>query len=191
MRFNYKNINNFRKQFEEIKEVFMQVLKKKIYDAIEDNAIKLFKQFSYEGANIDLIADKANISTGNIYRYYNNKKAIYDKVTGKAYKMLDEAADQFLEKKDIKTEEIIEKIIDVYKKEKSSTIILLGVKNTINKELLEKYEKIFVKAFEKGEDKYLNEVYAKSMFYAFRIMIDNDHTTIKLNNSLRKYVQVY
>jgi hypothetical protein len=29
------------------------------------------------------------------------------------------------------------------------------------------------------------------MFYAFRVMINNDYTTIKLNNSLRKYVQVY
>jgi hypothetical protein len=29
------------------------------------------------------------------------------------------------------------------------------------------------------------------MFYAFRVIIDNDHTAIKLNNSLRKYVQVY
>jgi AcrR family transcriptional regulator len=169
----------------------MQVLKKKIYDAIEDNATKLFKQFSYEGANIDLIADKANISTGNVYRYYKNKRAIYNKLTARGYELLDEAADQILEKKDIKTEEIIEKIIDTYKEEKTSTIILLGVKNTINKELLEKYEKIFVKTFEKGEDKYLNEVYGKSMFYAFRVMIDNDYTTIKLNNSLRKYVQVY
>jgi AcrR family transcriptional regulator len=169
----------------------MQVLKKEIYKAIEDNALKLFKQFSYEGANIDIIAEKANISTGNVYRYYKNKRAIYYKITATGYKLLDEAADQILEKKDIKTEEIIEKIIDVYKKEKSSTIILLGVKNTINKELLEKYEKIFVKAFEKGEDNYLNEVYGKSMFYAFRVIIDNDHTAIKLNNSLRKYVQVY
>jgi AcrR family transcriptional regulator len=169
----------------------MQVLKQRIYDAIEDNAIKLFKQFSYEGANIDLIANKANISTGNVYRYFKNKRAIYDKITARGYELLDEAADQILEKKDIKIEEIIEKIIDVYKKERSSTIILLGVKNTINKELLEKYEKIFVKTFEKGEDKYLNEVYGKSMFYAFRVMLDNDYTSIKLNDRLLKYVQNY
>lgn len=169
----------------------MQVLKKEIYEAIEDNAIKLFKQFSYEGANIDVIAEKANISTGNVYRYYKNKRAIYDKVTASAYKMLNEAADQILEKKDIRVEEIIEKIIDIYKKEKSLTIILLGIKNTINKELLEKYEKIFVKTFKKSEDNYLNEVYGKSMFYAFRIMIDKDHTAIKLNDKLIKYVKNY
>jgi len=169
----------------------MQVLKKEIYEAIEDNAIKLFKQFSYEGANIDVIAEKANISTGNIYRYYKNKRAIYDKVTAKAYKMLDEVADEILEKKHIKPEEIIENIIDIYKKEKYSTIILLGVKNTINNELLEKYEKIFVKTFKKGEDNYLYEVYGKSMFYAFRVMIDKDHTAIKLNDKLIKYVKNY
>jgi AcrR family transcriptional regulator len=169
----------------------MQVLKQKIYDAIEDNAIKLFKQFSYEGASIDEIANKANISTGNVYRYFKNKRDVYNKVTLKAYEILDKAANEMLEKKDIKIEEIIEKTIDIYKREKSSTIILLGVKNTINKELLEKYEKIFVKAFEKGEDKYLNEVFGKSMFYAFRVMIDKDHTAIKLNDNLIKYVQNY
>jgi AcrR family transcriptional regulator len=169
----------------------MQVLKKEIYKAIEDNALKLFKQFSYEGANIDIIAEKANISTGNVYRYYKNKRAIYYKITATGYKLLDEAADQILEKKDIKTEEIIEKIIDVYKKEKSSTIILLGVKNTINKELLEKYEKIFIETFKKGEDNYLNEIYGKSMFYAFRVMIDKDHAANKLNDKLIKYVKNY
>src|SRR6056297_2680746 len=129
----------------------MQVLKKEIYESIEDNALKLFKQFSYEGANIDIIAEKANISTGNVYRYYKNKRAIYDKVTAKAYKMLDVEADQILEKKDIESEEIIETIINIYENEKSSTIILLGVKNTLNKGLLEKYENIFVETFEKGE----------------------------------------
>jgi len=77
----------------------MQVLKQKIYDAIENNAIKLFKQFSYEGVHIDEIADEANISTGNVYRYYKNKRDVYDKVTAKGYKMLDEAADEMLEKK--------------------------------------------------------------------------------------------
>jgi AcrR family transcriptional regulator len=169
----------------------MQVLKQNIYDAIEDNAIKLFMQFSYEGANIEEIANKANISTGNVYRYYKNKRAIYDKVTSKAYKMLDEVADKMLEKKDINSEEIIETIIDIYKKEKSSTIILLGVKNTINNELLEKYEKIFVKTFKKGGDNYLYEIYGKSMFYAFRIMINKNHTAIELNNKLIKYVRNY
>ena len=169
----------------------MQVLKQKIYDAIENNAIKLFKQFSYEGVHIDEIADEANISTGNVYRYYKNKRDVYDKITAKGYKMLDEAADEMLEKKNIKSKEIIERIIEIYKEEKSATIILLGVKNTLNKELLEKYERIFVKAFEKGEDKYLDEVYAKSMFYAFRVMIDKNHTAIKLNDKLIKYVQNY
>lgn len=105
--------------------------------------------------------------------------------------MLDEASDEILEKKDIKSEEIIEEIIDIYKEKKSETIILLGVKNTINKELLEKYEKIFVKIFKKGEDNYLDEVYGKSMFYAFRVMIDKEHSAKKLNDSLKKYVRNY
>ena len=41
-------------------------------------------------------------------------------------------------RKDIKPEEIIETIIEIYKEKKSSTIILLGVKITLNKYLLEK-----------------------------------------------------
>jgi len=165
----------------------MQVLKKEVYDAIKNNSLQLFKQFSYEGISIDELAANANISTGNVYRYYKNKRDIYNKITAKAYEMLDKTADEMLDKKDIQIENIIEKIIDIYKKEKSSTIILLGVKNTINKGLLEKYEKIFVKTFEKGEDNYLDEVYGKSMFYAFRVMVDSEHTASKLKNMLLKY----
>jgi len=70
-------------------------------------------------------------------------------------------------------------------------ILLLGVKTTINKDILEKYEKIFVKTFEKGKDNYLNEVYGKSMFYAFRVIIDNKHSAIKLNDRLREYMKNY
>jgi len=169
----------------------MQVLKQEVYDSIENNALKLFKALSYEDVYIGEIANKANISTGNVYRYYKNKRDVYDKVTAKAYEMLDKAADQILEKEETKSEEIIETIINIYKKEKSSTIILLGVKNTLNKELLEKYEKIFVKTFEKCEDDYLNEVYGKSMYYAFRVIIDKEHSANKLNANLLKFVKNY
>jgi len=169
----------------------MQVLKQEIYDSIKKNSLQLFKKFSYEEVNINEIATTSNISTGNVYRYYKNKRDVYDKVTEKAYEMLEKTADEMLERKDIQIENIINKIIDIYKEEKSATIILLGVKNTINKELIKKYEKIFIKIFKKDEDNYLNEIYAKSIFYAFRIIIDKELSSSKLNDSFLKFIKNY
>jgi AcrR family transcriptional regulator len=169
----------------------MQVLKKEIYKAIQDNALQLFKHFSYEGVNIEEIAYKAKVSTGNVYRYYDGKRDVYNKVIFAAYEKLDEKADKILEKDNIEAKEIIEKIIDVYKEEKDATIIILGAKNTINEELLEKYEKIFIKTFAEDESDILDKTYAMSIFYSFRVLIDKNYKAIELNDKLNEYVKKY
>lgn len=55
----------------------MQYLKKEIRDRILVAAVEEFKEQGYADASIRNIANNAEISLGNIYRYYTNKEALY------------------------------------------------------------------------------------------------------------------
>ena len=57
--------------------VVMQYLKKEIRDRILAAAVEEFKEQGYADASIRNIANNAEISLGNIYRYYTNKEALY------------------------------------------------------------------------------------------------------------------
>lgn len=55
----------------------MQYLKKEIRDKILSAAVDEFKEHGYADASIRNIANNAEISLGNIYRYFTNKEALY------------------------------------------------------------------------------------------------------------------
>lgn len=55
----------------------MQYLKKEIREKILAAAIEEFKEHGYSDASVRNIANNAEISLGNIYRYYTNKEALY------------------------------------------------------------------------------------------------------------------
>ncbi len=55
----------------------MQYLKKDIQNRIMIAAVEEFKQNGYANASIRNIAQNAEISLGNIYRYFANKEALY------------------------------------------------------------------------------------------------------------------
>ncbi|MGN1066778.1 MAG: TetR/AcrR family transcriptional regulator [Candidatus Fimimonas sp.] len=55
----------------------MQYLKKEIKDNILAAAVVEFKEHGYADASIRNIANNAEISLGNIYRYFSNKEDLY------------------------------------------------------------------------------------------------------------------
>lgn len=55
----------------------MQYLKKEVRERILAAAVEEFKQNGYADASIRNIAENAEISLGNIYRYFTNKEALY------------------------------------------------------------------------------------------------------------------
>ena len=55
----------------------MQYLKKEIKDRILASALDEFKEHGFANASIRNIANNAEISLGNIYRYFANKEALY------------------------------------------------------------------------------------------------------------------
>lgn len=58
----------------------MQVLKESVKNAIVEGAIAEFFEHGYQNANMRRIADSANITVGNIYRYYDNKEALFNAI---------------------------------------------------------------------------------------------------------------
>ncbi len=61
----------------EVGEFNMQYLKKEIRNKILASAIDEFKEHGYSDASIRNIANNAEISLGNVYRYFTNKEALY------------------------------------------------------------------------------------------------------------------
>ncbi|MDA3931510.1 MAG: TetR/AcrR family transcriptional regulator [Tenericutes bacterium] len=71
----------------------MQVLKESVREAIVQSAVSEFFQKDYQSANMRDIAHNANITVGNIYRYYKNKKELFDTVLAPAEKAIDLLSD--------------------------------------------------------------------------------------------------
>lgn len=63
-----------------IAEVNMQILKESIREDILTAAAKHFKDYGFAQASLRHIAKEANISAGNIYRYFDNKDTLFEAV---------------------------------------------------------------------------------------------------------------
>jgi AcrR family transcriptional regulator len=55
-----------------------QTLKDDVKKSIVTNAVKVFARDGYEGATVASIAKSAGISTGNVYRYFDSKEALFE-----------------------------------------------------------------------------------------------------------------
>jgi AcrR family transcriptional regulator len=55
-----------------------QTLKDDVKESIVANAVKVFARDGYEGATVASIAKSAGISTGNVYRYFDSKEALFE-----------------------------------------------------------------------------------------------------------------
>lgn len=55
----------------------MQVLKEEVRKKIRKAAIKSFKEIGYKKTSMRIIAEDADMSVGNLYRYYKNKETLF------------------------------------------------------------------------------------------------------------------
>lgn len=62
-----------------------QVLKDEVKDKILDSAIELFTLNGFKDTSIKEIAGHANVSVGNVYRYFDNKDDLYRTVIQGVY----------------------------------------------------------------------------------------------------------
>lgn len=57
---------------------------------IFDAAMQLFAERGYDGTTIPMIAEKANVGAGTIYRYFENKEALVNSLFSKSMLQLSE-----------------------------------------------------------------------------------------------------
>ncbi len=63
-----------------------QILKQDLYDRLITSAEAVFAESGYERATIASIAQRASISTGNVYRYCESKEALFAAVISEEFK---------------------------------------------------------------------------------------------------------
>lgn len=66
-----------------------QILKRELYNRLLTAAVQVFAAQGYQRATMAAIAESAGISTGNIYRYCDNKEALFSAI------VTDEFVDRF------------------------------------------------------------------------------------------------
>jgi len=71
----------------------MQYLKDEIRQRILSSAVEEFKQYGFSDASIRNIANNAEISLGNVYRYFSNKESLYFAVINPFMKSIEEAVE--------------------------------------------------------------------------------------------------
>ncbi len=63
----------------------MQVLKEDIKEAILNAATAEFLKHGYENSSIRTIARRAGITAGNLYRYFESKEELFNRITSPAF----------------------------------------------------------------------------------------------------------
>lgn len=136
----------------------MQYLKKSIRDNIIKSAMEEFKAYGYANASIRNIANNANISLGNIYRYFDNKEALYYSIINPLLDEVKANIDAEYNNPDSNIMQSAEKILGFLMKNSDSFVILRkgntfhynkfidylvdATTEKINKSMLEKHDKI-------------------------------------------------
>lgn len=127
----------------------MQVLKTEIKDAILNSAKKEFLHHDYQRASMRTIAKNAEITVGNLYRYFENKELILETIIAPLQNHLQE----LLNHKPIDlcslSEENIESIIKTEIMSVSSELI------GYREEMIILLEKSYGTRFEATKDKYI------------------------------------
>lgn len=58
----------------------MQILKDEVKNKIIQSALAEFKEKGFEKASMRSIAEKANVTVGNVYRYFKSKEELFDSI---------------------------------------------------------------------------------------------------------------
>ena len=181
----------------------MQYLKKEVREKILCAAIDEFKQYGYADASIRNIANNAEISLGNIYRYFPNKEALYLTIINP----LIEGIQKIIEKDfvfDGRTMKEISEVLVAFLMEYSDEIIIVRKGNSIHYENFINYlvnvasskvREMMTNAFPQIQSKISNEnfydVIAESFLTAlFKILHPGDSKEVQERN-VRELVAFY
>jgi len=166
----------------------MQVLKESVRNAIVEGAILEFFEKGFQEANMRQIADRANITVGNIYRYYKNKETLYEEILLPAERAIEDISrfDTKLNITKISTNEDVNQIIAYvmsilkpYTREiyiitlDSNSSHYLKLKTQIENIVINKINTIYPKQFDRYFLKVIASSYVQTAITIFKDNINN------------------
>ncbi len=166
----------------------MQVLKESVRNAIVEGAILEFFEYGYQNANMRRIADNANITVGNIYRYYRNKETLFNEILMPAERAIDdlESFDKKLHITHIETVEDVNQLVtyvmNVLKPYTREIFIMIfnssgthyhKVKGQLEALVVKKVNEFFPGKFDKYLLKVIAESFIQAVFVVFRDNVNN------------------
>ena len=166
----------------------MQVLKESVRNSIVEGAILEFFEYGFQNANMRRIADKANITVGNIYRYYKNKETLFREILLPAERAIDDLGsfDEELNITSIKTIDDVNQLVTFlmsvlkpYTREiyimtlDSSGSHYLKIKNQLENMIIQKINAYYPKKFDRYLLKVISASFVKGVFTVFRDNIKN------------------
>lgn len=181
----------------------MQVLKESVKNAIVEGAIAEFFEKGFQNANMRRIADSANITVGNIYRYFNHKEALFNAVLFPAQQAINdlESFDRKLHITHIETkrdaEQIVTYVMNVLRPYTKEIYIMIfntngthyyQVKNQLELLVVNKIREYYPGKF---DDYFLRVVAASFVQSVFVVFKDNVNDVDKIQQILVELVIFY
>jgi len=166
----------------------MQVLKESVRDAILTSAISEFFKKDYQRANMRDIAENANITVGNIYRYYKSKKELFNAILDPAQQAINQLNefDKTIKQKLIHSKQDLDKIIQYvvsvigpYTKEifimifNSSGTHHYRLRNQLENLVIIKVSKYYPGKFTRSFLEIISKSFVEAVFYIFKSNIQN------------------
>jgi AcrR family transcriptional regulator len=181
----------------------MQVLKESVRNAIVEGAIVEFFEYGFQNANMRRIADKANITVGNIYRYYKNKETLFKEILLPAERAIEDLSsfDRELNITGIQkvddVNQLVTYVMSVLKPYTREIYIMtldssgshyLKIKNQLENLIINKVNSFYPKKF----DRYLLKVISASFVQAsFSIFRDNINNIRRIQDMINQLIVFY
>ncbi|GAU79770.1 TetR/AcrR family transcriptional regulator [Fusibacter sp. 3D3] len=109
-----------------------QVQKQEVRDRIIQSAKIEFYRAGYEGANMRNIASGADITVGNLYRYFENKDELYNEVISTVYTLVNGAIERITEMNLSMSREIDPSYVQNLKEDKEHNYIRMIVDEIVS-----------------------------------------------------------
>ena len=166
----------------------MQVLKETVRNSIVESAIAEFFHNGFQKANMRRIAENANITVGNIYRYYRNKEQLFDEILLPAQRAIDdlESFDKKLHISKIDSEDdvnqVTQYVINVLKPYTREVFIMIynqdndhynNVKEQLEKIVTTKINDYYPRQFDRYLLSVLSESFIQAIFHIFKENVNN------------------
>ena len=193
--------------------IIMQVLKETIRKKIREAALNEFKKKGYQKTSMRSIASRAELTVGNLYRYFKNKDELFNVIIQPAFQEIYQFIDEFARMKEVETlkkgekENFIrafeESLMRIYAKHRAELIILFNgsqgsqmenareqiiylIADRIKKEAFPKMKKKI-----KVTDGFLSEVLAISFIDGISLVLNHHKDKEKTRELFAQFTRIY